>query len=507
MPRTSYILPVPKNDAAGDPRTGYVQELKPPQVPDRDRRIPEPLTDERGSIWPSTRLFSWYEQGLIFLQGPVEDFEIDAMIKSDGKISAVEQVLTLPIRGAKYVIEANGASKEVLDYAHELLTATPDQGGMSTTLTQVIASAAMACLYRASCFEKVFKLNDDGLVIYDKIAYRPPTTCYLARLATTAELRGFLQWTWVDIASFEKIYIPAAKAFTYLHGTHRDPISGTSDMDVCRREYATKQKLRFLWNAYMENQVTPKAVGTVPSGDQQEAADLANKLASLRGGDAIGLTQGQTVIPFAPGFDAGAVFAQAIAYCDEEIYSSVLANFLALATASGVRGGGGSYALSLSQTDFYLQSRWAVLGEIGEAITQQVIAPMVKWNFGHQTKVPRFRFVALAPTSNITEAMVQIVTALAAVTGSPGMPPPLPASFEDQVVNFVGQQFGLNEDELRTDITAHRKTLDAIYRQSSAPGRPPTNLDAAVDVTANAVKQRRHPNDKPLSTPDPTAGD
>jgi hypothetical protein len=376
---------------------------------------------------------------------------------------------------------------------------------MSTTLTQVIASAAMACLYRASCFEKVFRLNDDGLVIYDKIAYRPPTTCYLARLATTAELRGFLQWTWVDIASFEKIYIPAAKAFTYLHGTHRDPIQGTSEMDVCHREFATKQKLRFLWNAYMENQVTPKAVGTVPSGDQQEAADLATKAASLRGGDAIGLTQGQTLAAFSPNFDAGAVFAQAIAYCDEEIYASVLANFLALATASGVRGGGGSYALSLSQTDFYLQSRWAVLGEIGEAITQQIIAPMVKWNFGHQTKVPRFKFVALAPTANITEGMIQIVTALAAVTGSPGQPPPLPASFLDQVINLTGSQFGLNEDELRADIVKHRAVLDKTYAQKPA-GPPPNQLDATTDVLANALK-KRHPNDKPLPTPDPTAGD
>lgn len=505
MPSTRYISLAPKSYDASDPRTGYVQELNPPQVPDRDRRIPAPLEEERGSIWPSTRLFSWYEQGLIFLQGPVEDFEIDAMIRTDGKIGAVEQVLTLPIRGAKWVIEANGASKEVLDYAHELLTATPDQGGMSTPLTQVIASAAMACLYRASCFEKVFRLNDAGLVIYDKIAYRPPTTCYLARLATTAELRGFLQWTWVDIASFEKIYIPAAKAFTYLHGTHRDPVQGTSDMDVCHREFATKQKLRFLWDAYMENQVTPKGVGTVPSGDQQEAADLANKVASLRGGDAIGLTQGQTLAAFGPNFDAGAVFAQAIAYCDEEIYSSVLANFLGLATASGVRGGGGSYALSLSQTDFYLQSRWAVLGEIGEAITQQVIAPMVKWNFGHQTKVPRFKFVALAPTSNITEAMVQIVTALAAVTGSPGAPPPIPPSFVDQLFNLVGSQFGLNEDELRVDIKKHRELLNSVYAKNPL-GTPPNQLDATVDVTANALKQRRHPNDKPLSTPDPTAG-
>lgn len=513
MAATRYIQPggsrAVKSYDANDPRTGFLQEANPPQVPDRDRRIPPKLNDERGSIWPSTRLFSWYEEGLIFLQGPVEDFEIEAMLKTDGKIKAVEEVLTLPIRGAKWVIEANGASKEVMDYVHELLTATPDQGGMQTPLTNVVASTAMAQLYRASCFEKVYKLNDDGLVIYDKIAYRPPTTCYLARLASTAELRGFLQWTWVDIASFEKIYIPAAKAFTYLHGTHRDPVQGTSEMDVCLREFRTKQKLRFLWAAYMENQVTPKAVGTVPSGDQQEAADLANKAASLRGGDAIGLTQGQTLVPFNPSFDAGAVFAQAIAYCDEEIYASVLANFLALATASGVRGGGGSYALSLSQTDFYLQSRWAVLGEIGDAITHQLIAPMVKWNFGHAAKVPKFRFVALAPTSNITEAMVQIITALAAVTGSPGSPPPLAASFIDQIETTVGSQFGLNEDDLRADVVSHRAELEKMYAQKPV-GPPPNQLDAATDVlathTANALKQRRHANDKPLPTPDPTAG-
>jgi hypothetical protein len=130
---------------------------------------------------------------------------------------------------------------------------------------------------------------------------------------------------------------------------------------------------------------------------------------------------------------------------------------------------------------------------------------MVKWNFGHQTKVPRFKFVALAPTANITEGMIQIVTALAAVTGSPGQPPPLPASFLDQVINLTGSQFGLNEDELRADIVKHRAVLDKTYAQKPA-GPPPNQLDATTDVLANALK-KRHPNDKPLPTPDPTAGD
>lgn len=475
MPQVTYW--------SGDPRSGIGYELKPPAIPDGQRSIPAGLAGERGSTWDETRLFEWYENDLIFLRGPVQDFEIEAMLRTDGKARAVEQVLTLPIRGARYQIDKPDGDRGQHDLVMRALTLPADQGGMRTSLRQVLAQATSACLYRSSAFEKVFKIADDGRVVYDAVAYRPPTSVYLARNAKTAQLQGFLQWTWTDIARFERIYIPQAKSWIYIHGLHRDPILGSSDIEVCWRAFETKQKIRFLWNAFMENQVTPKAIAKKLTGDDPAgAAALARQVATLKGGGVVGITAADEVTPWDSQPQAASVFQQAVNYLDEEMYASVMANFLGLGTASGIRGGG-SFALSLSQTDFYLQSRQAVLDELAETVTHGLIAPLVRWNFGKDAAVPQFRYVGLAPTSNTTEAILQMVTALVATPPPPGGVSAVPQEFIDELVDTTAGQLGLDGNKVHEAIIERRGQLD------SHPGVTPQTapVHAAVDVAHQLV--------------------
>lgn len=483
MPQVSYW--------SGDPRSGIGYELRPPAIPDGRPTIPAGLAGERGSTWDETRLFEWYENDLIFLRGPVQDFEIEAMLRTDGKARAVEQVLTLPIRGARWQITKPADDRGQHDLVVRALTAPETQGGMRTPFRQVLAQATAACLYRSSAFEKVFKLDSDGRVVYDAVAYRPPTSVYLARNAKTAQLQGFLQWTWVDIARFERIYIPQAKAWIYLHGLHRDPILGSSDIEVCWRVFETKQKIRFLWNAFMENQVTPKAIARKITGDDPAgAAALARQVATLKGGGVVGITSADEVTPWNSQPQAAGVFLAAVNYLDEEMYASVMANFLGLGTASGIRGGG-SFALSLSQTDFYLQSRQAVMAELAEAVTHGLIAPLVRWNFGADAAVPEFKYVGMAPTSNTTEAIMQMVTALVGTPPAPGVAPQVPQEFIDELVDTTAGQLGLDDVKVHAAITSRRKTIE-----DTVPGVGPgaAGIHAAVDVahraavTAGAVK-------------------
>ena len=495
MPKTTYL--------EMDKRTGYLQEANPPQIPDDRRAIPSLLAGERGSTWDSTRLFEWYEEGLIFLRGAVEDFEIEAMLRTDGHARAVEQVLTLPVRGARWEIEAGENDKGERDYAMDLLTRPGAEGGMQTPISNVIAQTCSAFLYRSSCFEKVFKLNDQGMVVYDKIAWRPPTTCYLARSATTAQLEGFLQWTWTNIASFQRIYIPSAKAFTYLHGTHRDPILGSSDIEVTYRSFQTKQKLRFLWAAYLENQVVPKIVATKSNGSEQSAADLARKAATLKGGGAIGIVEGDKLEAFESAQNGGAVFLQAITYLDDEMYASILANFLGLATATGVRGSSGGaigQSLSLSQTDFFLQNRHAAMTEMGDAITHQLVAPMIKWNFGAGASCPRFKFVSLAPTSNITEAAIQMV---ASVMGQPPVPlqpgdtlpqSSIPTEFQDELIEKVAGMLNLDTRKIADAI---RKRGTEIHAKVPGLSDGAAGIHAAADVATSLAAGGANGNGTP----------
>lgn len=411
------------------------------------------------------------------------------MLCNDGRARAVEQALTLPVRGARFEIDSTPGDKGEHDFATDLLLKPGDMGGMRTPFHQIIAQASMASLYRSSCFEKVYKINDAGQVIYDKVAYRPPTTCYLARSAQTAHLEGFLQWTWTDIANFQRIYIPTAKSWVFLHGLHRDPIMGSSDIEVCYRAFQTKQKLRWLYAAWLEGQLMPKAKATSGNDNQADANDIATRFSQLRGAGTIALKAGQDVSAFDAGSSEGVgqAFLQAIAYCDEEMYSSILASFLGLGTASGVRGGGGSYALSLSQTDFFLQSRRGVLNELEESITHGLIAPMIRWNFGSKAAVPKFRFVGMAPTENTTEAVIQMVSALVAAPTAAGAEPVVPEEFIDELLVMSSGELGLDGPKIRVAVQAKADRIKA------SAATPPANvpLHAAVDVlhgAAQAVK-------------------
>jgi hypothetical protein len=452
VPDVAYLRPSTNAHQLGQPLI-----VPPPDPPAGTRKVPEGLKGEWGSGWDEQRLFAYFQDDLLFMRGPIEDYLIEGMLQVDGKARSIEQVLTLPVRGASWQIEPAEGDKGQCKWVTEMLTAPPSAGGMRTPIHQFIAQAASACLYRRAHFEKVITVQD-GMVVYADVAFRPATTCYLARSAWNASFQGFLQWTWLG-EDYLQIYIPAVKSFVYIHGQHRNPILGISDLDVAYVAFESKQKLRFLWSQFLENQTIPKAYTVHSTGDEVAAGNLARQVATLKGGGVVGLTAGQDVKAFESNGQGAAVFQAAINYLDSEMTSSVLASFLDLATAAAAHGTG-SYALSLSQTDFYLQSRQAVLREMEESITNHLIAPVIRWNFGKDAPCPRFRFGGLAPTSNTVADAMTLLTSLAQAQLQPGDINPLPQEFTDQLTVEVAKMINLpNPDKLRKAIDARHAAM------------------------------------------------
>src|ERR1700761_8856624 len=103
------------------------------------------------------------------------------MLSRDGTCSALELVLTLPIREADFTIEAGKGDKGEHDFVQSVLM-TPDQdGGMATPITTLIGQITSGQIYRRAFFlpvEKTFKTRESAeRVLYAKIAYRPPAPC------------------------------------------------------------------------------------------------------------------------------------------------------------------------------------------------------------------------------------------------------------------------------------------------------------------------------------------
>lgn len=168
--------------------------------------------------------------------------DLKTMMSRDGMCSAIEAVLTLPIRQADFSIEPGKGDHGEADFARSVLMTPDTEGGMRTPVTELLGQVTSAQIYRRAFFEKTFKVRpDDGKIIYDKIAYRPPSTCQARYNDRTGEQNGFRQQVWLFggnlmLTQHQKVPgyvdIPKVRSYIYTHGKHREPLTGISEMEV-----------------------------------------------------------------------------------------------------------------------------------------------------------------------------------------------------------------------------------------------------------------------------------
>lgn len=406
----------------------------------------------------------------------------------DAKAQTLESVLSLPIRQAPFSIQQGRSRKEVYDRIHRILTAPANNGGMGTPLNLIIAQMCNAFVYKKAFFEKVWTKDVvDGKAVgfkYDKIAFRPTATCALERDPDTGAFMGFRQMPIRMDDTDEKVF-DAMRSFVYIHGTHRDPMEGVSDLHVTQWCYKTKQKIRFLWYQFLEGQSLPKTI--VRNPDPAMAQETAKKVISLRNGGVVGVSDDNQIEPLESSGKGAAEFKAAMQWLDAEASSSVLAGFtdLGAAATSGI----GSFALSKDQTDFFLMSRQATAKEMQDYINQYLVADLVRWNFGPNEIAPRFEF---GPISQ--EDASAAISLLQATAQTPVNQSVLPQEFFDELTQRVAGFLELDVVVVREGLERARKEAEAQAAASPDPNVAAApqvaGVKAAVDTATNAVQQK-----------------
>lgn len=441
---------------------------------------------------PFERVFGAFDQGTVFDYGEFSALDIATMLKRDGKARATFEVLTLPLRGAKWRIDPdtgdNGQAALVRDNLGERLGTIIDQ-------------CTTAFAYKRSFFELTWRL-DGPRVVYDEIALRPPTGCEAGFDPKTGKPQGFRQRI-VPVAGIlptnYSMHVPGyvvvkpQRAFIYTHGVYREPIKGVSDLDVAYWSFETKQKIMFLLFQFLENQSLPKTV--VYGDDIDQATELATDVAGLKSAGVLGLPR--PAEPTAKAFEVlesagqGATqFMETIKYLDTMMVASVLAGFTELAdnsTASRM----GSYALSADQSEFFLASRQAVADEISDAIREGLFKPLIVNNYGPDAPVPK---LTIGPLSNrSTERALALLTGIIA---APQLN--VPAEFVDQLTQTVADYLGLDAGKVRTAIAEHARARaqqdqlklaaqkQLLAKPNPTAGRPPAGEDATSTAGASA---------------------
>jgi len=301
-------------------------------------------TSAGSTYWPGEHIFGAYDQWTGGLKRDPTARQLSEMLDRDGKAEQLANVLTAPLQWADLIIEpAEGDSGEA-QLVHDALLTPPHQGGMSTPLDHVIAQMSAAVWQRVAFFEKVWRPEGDRAT-YKKLAWRPPETCRIKRDDKHGDFLGFQQRAplgtpGVDSDGF--ILIEPEKALVYIHNQARDPLCGRSALRTAYTAYEAKQKLRYLWFTFLARFATPWATATEPNNDTVSAGALARKVAGLKGGGVVGLTEGQEVQILEPTADGGA-FLKCMDWLSAEMSGSVMAGFTDLTQQGSGKGSFSAY--------------------------------------------------------------------------------------------------------------------------------------------------------------------
>lgn len=445
------------------------------------------LAREQGTPFsPYERIFASFDQGRVFHYGEQDAADFKSMLARSGKARSLEQVLTLPLRGAPWKITpAEGDTGQ----------AALVQDTLGDKLNLIIDQMTSALTFRRAFFETSWELDDQSRVVYSDVALRPATGCEAGFDPTTGRPRGFRQRV-VPVAGYFPnpkgpgqrksgqpgyVIINPNRAFIYTHGQERDPINGMSDLDVALWCWTTLQKVMFLWFQFLEQQALPKTI--VYGDDDLQAETRAQKVAGLKSSGVLGIARSgdnaKTFDILESSGKGAEQFQCAISYLESQMVNSALAGFTELAsqTTSISSSSTGSYALSADQSEFFLASRQAVADEVADSVRRDLFGPLIAYNYGIKAPVPRLQIGPLSKEASKTS--LELLKALSVSTTLN-----VPRDFVDQLTMIVAELCGLDSEQVRDaiaqDAEDRKKQAEAMAKQMEqdpaalgAPGGAP----------------------------------
>jgi hypothetical protein len=412
------------------------------------------MENEQGSIFDYTAgelIFSTLP-GVPNNVGEVYDWreptvqQLNEMLSIDGKARSLEQVLATPIMGAGWHVEPGEGNDdhETAQWVETILRQDTADGGMATSMEDIVAQMTSAFVNRRSYHEKVFKQDNNHQVVYDKIAWRPADTCTLLRDKRTGDLRGYTQWVQTNP---QRVVILAPYAHVYVHGISRNPVKGQCDLTVTYNNYRIKEKLKFLWYTFCEVMSLPRTV--VLANSDATAKKAAQAIAALKNAGVVGLPKDwvQDIKPLPTSSASATEFQQAIAYLDADSALSLLAGFTdlpgrAMGTGVGMASGTrGSYGMSSSQQTMFMNSLQAYGVELASCVTNNIVADLVRYNKGTKVQIPRFALGELQQKD-----VSQGFALLQSMATAPNLN--LPTEFIQELTMLVADELGMNTDGL-----------------------------------------------------------
>ncbi len=153
------------------------------------------------------------------------------------------------------------------------------------------------------------------------------------------------------------------------------------------------------WVAFCEVYGMPLRIGRYDPATSKEDRDNLVKAVSSLGSDAAAVISKLTEIEISEGVKgtaAGDIFKLFADWCEEGMSKAVLGQTLTMGTGAQGRGSGGGKSLALGKVHDQVRGdiKKADAKALSKTVRNQIIAPIVYYNFGFDKAVPKFRLMA-----------------------------------------------------------------------------------------------------------------
>jgi hypothetical protein len=413
-------------------------------LPDPDKAATPPNWDiEVGD--PGTDTWAEIYQAVPFNTDPTDIKIYYDMRFGNGTCAAMLKVLQLPILATKWNLVPGYADKDgvVASFVNECLSAGDYDGGMEIPMQQVLFETTSAFWAGYKPQEIVWK-EYDGKIRIRKIAPRSPLTTKPV-VDKHGNLVGAFQQS-EYMSEHTVVFIPKEKLFWYGHRMEDGNWYGESALRSAHVHYEVLRKLYIIDNKTHEVMAIPIRVAQPTMGGMTELTkqEVFKKIKRVGLDTAILLPKDFDLKEFGAKNAAGSSRQDSINHHTTQMAMSILAHFLQLGT-----NGQGTYNLSSDQSDFFLSMVTAEMRSMAYALTGQVIAPLVRVNFGDVPGLtPRFVFSEM--TDHVRKTVEQIFLAIVQGGG---------ARLSDEFIEAMGKRVSV---ELGLDLSIEEKLEDDV---------------------------------------------
>ena len=327
-------------------------------------------------------------------------------------------------------------------------------------------------------FEEIWEVRDGKVYLAD-LEPRIPHSILKWRLSNNAF--GIVQLLQTDEAGVHSTEIPANKLLILTNDKEGDDVTGQSILRSAYKHFVYRDLLYKIQGISAERfGVGIPVVKMGPAAGDQDKADAEALAGNIRSNE-----KGYIVLPnneweveiLTPtGNPHGQSITEAIEHHAKQGLLAVLANFLLL----GGHSGGGSQALSVDLSSFFLQGVEDVTNYYSEQFDLQVIKRLVDINFGPQKSYPHLTH---APVGDIDTGTLSTTLATLCQAGLIG-PDWRTKQYVRQVFNLPEMDDDQLELEKERELDADIASLEEAPEPDEATVDPNAKTDPAKNQDA-----------------------